>query len=390
MQFREDLLQYLWLFRSFDHKNLATTKGEALVIIDPGLHNKDSGPDFSNARIQIGATEWVGNIEIHIAASDWLLHRHQSDNAYNNVILHVVFQNDQEIYRPDGTLIPVLLLQNRIPARLLSKYNALLSSPASFPCAMQFNKVDPFIVGSQLSRTLFERMLRRSAALEAALGMLKGDWEELFYRSLARNFGFKVNGEPFSLLAASLPSKILYRYRNKPFKIEALLFGQAGFLEIPHKESYPLVLKKEYKYLRRKYSLDPLTLSVWKFMRMRPFNFPTIRLAQFCALIASSERLFSRILEITTIPLIRKIFQELEINDFWKTHFHFSNRSEIKDIHIGRASIDNIIINTVCVFLFAYGKYTDRAELMERSIRFLEELPSENNRITRMYKDAGL
>ncbi|WP_131536773.1 DUF2851 family protein [Pedobacter nototheniae] len=390
MLFPEDFLHYVWQFRSFDFNELQTTAGEELKIINPGLLNKNSGPDFSNAKIQIGETLWAGNVEIHLKSSDWLKHNHQTDLSYENVILHVVFENDEPVKRINGTVLPVLELKNRIPKALQERYADLFLTLTDFPCAAQIGNVDKFIVDSFLSRTLLERFELKTKAVLETISELNGNWDETFYRFTARNFGFKVNALPFELFAKAIPQNIYAKHKDNAFQIEALVFGTAGFLNDQFKEEYPLKLKAEFEYLKKKYKIKPIEVSIWKFMRMRPQNFPTIRLAQFAALIVKANHLFSKVMTMDDILSLRSLFEDLPVNEYWKTHYHFKKPSISVALQIGKTSIDNILLNTVALFLFAYGKQTDTQFYMNRAIKLLESLPAEKNAITDKFMMAGL
>ncbi|GAA4199158.1 DUF2851 family protein [Pedobacter jeongneungensis] len=390
MNFPEDFLHYVWQFRSFNYGDLHTAAGENLKIINPGLLNKNAGPDFFHAKIEIGDTIWAGNVEIHLKSSDWLKHNHQKDPAYENVILHVVYEHDAEIKRMDNTVLPVLELKQRISADLIKKYEKLFLTLTDFPCIAQIGTIEPLIIDSFLSRTLIERFEQKTAAVTETLNELNGNWDETFYRFLARNFGFKINALPFELLAKAVPQNIYARHKNNPHQIEALVFGASGFLNDQFEEEYPQKLKAEFDFLRKKYKIKPVEISVWKFMRMRPQNFPTIRLAQFAALIVKANHLFSKVMEIRDIALLRALFENLPVNDYWKTHYHFKKETTGINLQIGKASVDNILLNTVVLFLFAYGKHTATQFYINRAVKLLESLPAEENAIIDKFKGAGV
>ena len=390
MNFPEDFLHYVWQFKSFNFNDLKTYAGAELSIINSGIWNKNSGPDFSNGKIQIGETVWAGNIEIHLKSSDWIKHNHQNDQAYENVILHVVYENDVDVHRMDGTILPVLELKNRILKELIERYETLFLTLNDFPCSAQIATVDPFIIKSFLSRTLIERFEEKTVAVLATLNELNGNWDETFYRFLAKNFGFKVNALPFELFAKAIPQNIYAKHKNNPLQIEALVFGSAGFLKDDFKEDYPIQLKKEFQFLQKKYNIIPMEVSVWKFMRMRPQNFPTLRLAQFAALIVKSNHLFSKIVEIKGVVALRNLFEDLPVNQYWKTHYHFKKEVAEVSLQIGKTSIDNILLNTVALFLFAYGKYNGTQSFINRAIQLLESLPAEENAIVNKFVHAGV
>ncbi|XHR97796.1 DUF2851 family protein [Mucilaginibacter sp. UC70_90] len=391
MLFTEDFLHYIWKFRLFERENLQTVDGEELEIFSAGLHNSDSGPDFHNARIRIGETVWAGNVEVHLSASDWQKHGHTNDGAYDNVILHVVYRNDVPLFLPNGRKVPTLELQSRISEALYNKYHKLVFGNQSFiPCENGIATVDSLTMQNWLTRVLVERMEKRSTNVAAALALNKGDWEETFYQFLAANFGFKVNALPFELMAKSLPQLILAKNKNSPMQIEALIFGQAGLLEGEFKDDYPLKLQKEYEYLRKKYNLKPIESHLWKFMRLRPQNFPTIRLAQFAALIVQSNHLLSKTLEIKEVKALRSLFTEIKVNDYWDDHYRFDVQSKPSSKNMGDGSVDILLLNTVALFLFSYGKQHQQQYYISRSLKLLENLPAEKNNIIADFVNLGV
>ncbi|HTM97449.1 MAG TPA: DUF2851 family protein [Pedobacter sp.] len=390
MRFPEEFLHFIWQFKLYGVQQLYTEAGELIEVIQSGTLNKNAGPDFLQAKLIINSTVWVGNIEIHINSSDWLVHRHQEDAAYDNVILHVVYVDDAPIYRTDGTLIPVLVIKDRFPTELLANYEQLILSANNFPCEKQLINVELFFIESFLTRVALERLVHRADEVYVHLNELKGDWDETFYHFMAKNFGFKINATPMEMLARSLPQQILAKHKDNPLQIEALLFGQAGFLDQKFSDEYPRQLKSEYRFLKSKYKLKPLAISLWKFMRMRPQNFPTLRLAQFAALVLNSNHLFSKIILLKDYKMIAQIFEELPVNTYWKTHYHFNRTAENVSLQMGKESIENILVNTISLFLFAYGKYIDQYVLVDRAIELQEKLPAEHNSIIKQYVDAGI
>ena len=386
MKFPEEFLHFIWQFRLYGSQKLQSATGEIIEVIRPGSPNKNAGPDFLQAKLVIDQVIWIGNVEIHLNASDWLAHHHQNDVAYDNVILHVVYLNDKPIYRTDGTIIPVLVLKDRFPDKLLVHYEQLIHSTNHFPCEKQIGEVDEFMLNSFLTRVAIERLEKKSEEVYRTLHELKGDWDETFYHFIAKNFGLHLNAMPMEMLARSLPQQILAKHKNNSLQIEALLFGQAGFLEQKFTQDYPQQLKSEYQFLRRKYNLKPIAVSVWKFMRMRPQNFPTLRLAQFAGLIINSNHLFSKVITLKD----NNFFDLLPINSYWETHYHFNKVAEHVVVQLGKHTIHNIFINTSSLFLFAYGKYINQHLLIDRAITLQENLPAERNAILKQYKDAGV
>lgn len=386
----EDFLHYLWKFRLFSQKDLKTASGESLNIISVGIHNKNAGPDFENAHIRIGNTLWAGNVEIHLRSSDWERHQHQFDKAYDNVILHVVGKHDLKIFRTDGTEIPVFVLDELIPPKIVANYFNLMEAMSWIPCEKQIKDVDPFYINSWLSRILTERLEEKLNLIEEILVEVRGSWDDAFYIILARNFGFKTNSVPFEILARSLPQQLLARYKNKPLQIEALIFGQAGFLNGNFKDDYPKMLKREYLFLKEKHSLSPIDKYLWKYMRLRPRNFPTIRLAQFAALAIKSNHLFSRILDEKDLNVIIQMFRDLPVNCYWDTHYRFELKCSPSSSCLGEQSVNNILVNTISTFLFAFGKRTSTNIYIDRCLNLLEKLPPETNGIIRRFNELGV
>jgi len=391
MIFPEDFLHYVWKFRLFERSNLKTTEGEELEIFSTGLHNSDSGPDFQNARIRIGDTVWAGNVEVHLSSSDWRKHGHTTDGAYNNVILHVVYRDDVPLNLSNGRRVATLELINRIPDDLYNKYHQLIFGNQSvIPCEASIGAIDSLILHNWLTRVLVERLEKKSTTVITALNLNRGDWEETFYQFLAANFGFKTNAVPFELLAKSLPQNILAKHKNNPMQVEALLFGQAGFLAGDVKDEYPAKLKTEYEFLSKKYKLQPIENHLWKFMRLRPQNFPTIRLAQFAALVVNSNHLFSKVMEIKDVKGLRNLFTDVHVNTYWETHYRFDTESVLVGKNLGQASIDILLLNTLALFLFSYGKHNQLQHYINRSLQLLEHLPNENNNIVADFVNLGV
>ena len=391
MLLTEDFIHYIWKFRLFNRDDLRTTTGETIEIYSVGMHNTDSGPDFSNARIKIGDTMWAGNVELHLSSSDWQKHNHTQDNAYNNVILHVVYSDDEPVILANGRHVPTLELKDRIPDELYNRYhNLVYGNQTIIPCENSIGKVDDFTLKTWFTRILIERLEKKSAAVIATLEVNRGDWEETFYQFLAANFGFKTNALPFELLARSLPQNILAKHKNDPLQIEALIFGQADFLSDGLVDEYPRNLRSEYEFLRKKFSLTPIDNHLWKFMRMRPLNFPTVRLAQFAALVVNSNHLFSKILDIKDAKSLQKLFTDINVNSYWDDHYQFDKLSKPASKNMGQSSVDLLLLNTLALFLFAYGKYNQQQYYIDRSLKLLESLPGEHNNIIADFDSLGV
>ena len=386
---RESFLHFLWRWRRFDAQNLTTTEGKPVEILHPGEWNTDAGPDFFNARLRLGDTTWAGNIEIHVRASEWQAHGHSGDAAYDNVVLHVVLEEDQPALRANGERIPGLELKGRIPANLLETWQRLEHERAWIPCERFFRNIPGIVRLNWLDRLLVERLEEKTTAISETLAATGNHWEEAFYRAMARNFGLKVNAEPFEALARSLPLLTLAKHKNDLKQVEALLFGQAGMLAETFKDDYPNELAREYKFLRHKYGLSPLSPGQWKFLRLRPANFPTVRLAQFAALAHQSAHLFSKILEVKSLRELENLF-DVQASEYWLTHFQFDKPSAKRPKRLGRDFIRVIIINTIAPFLFHYGKLRKQDEFQKRALHLLEELPAEANALLDGWADLGV
>lgn len=373
----------------FNKSGLETTDGRAVSIIDPGEHNHHAGPDFFNAKVTIGKTTWAGNVEIHVSERDWNQHGHQTDNAYNNVVLHVVYHADGSSKNAEGNEIPVVELLARISRRQIDLYESFVRSRQYIPCQNRVGEVDGFLISSWLERMLVERLERKSVAIIRRLQNNTGDWKQTFFEQLAINFGFKINATPMEMMARSIPVQLLAKYQHSVVLLEALIFGQAGLLEGQFAGEYPRKLQNEYVFLKQMHRLVHINPVGWKFGRMRPPNFPTIRLAQLAALIAQSRGLFSKIIECRDQARLKAFF-EISASSYWSDHYHFDRPSARKyPRRIGLASRENILINTVVPFLFAYSQHIDSKEHMEMALEVMEGLSSESNSIVRKMSGMG-
>lgn len=385
----EDFLHYIWNFKLFKTLDLKTFNNETIQILKSGQHNTDAGPDFFNAQIKIGNTTWAGNVEIHIKSSDWDKHHHETDTAYDNVILHVVYENDKNINNSKGLTIPTLELKSIIDERLIDNYQKLLSNKNWIPCSSQLKQVDSFIVNNWLQRLIIERLERKSFEIKSTLELNRNDWEETFYQQLFKYFGLKVNAEPFLLLAKNTPLKIIEKHHTLN-AIEAILFGQAGFLNENFEGDYCKRLKTEFQFLKSKFSLSPLENSIWKFLRLRPANFPTIRIAQLANLLNNEPRLFAKILSLNTISEFRNLFK-VQASNYWSEHYQFGKKSSKKSIKkTGVVLIDTLIINVVVPFLFVYGESINDENLKNKALTLLQELKSESNIIINNFEQEGV
>jgi len=385
----ETLLHYVWKHQLYENRELLTEEGISFEVIDPGMYNSNAGPDFFNAKIRMEGKTWVGNIEIHTASSDWYKHRHEKDKAYNSVILHVVEIFDTaEICDTTGRLIPQWRIQ--IPERILAGYLFLLNSDASIPCIGRIREIPEIFLTDWKNALLYERMERRTNALFELLQERKNDWNEVFYITLARNFGFGINNDAFERLAKSLPLRMVLKHQNSAMQVEALFLGQAGLLEESETEdAYFLELQKEYAFLRKKYSLNPLDPHIFKSLRIRPANFPHIKIVQLAGIIRKKQGLFSNVLAFSTLEPLYSLFIS-ETSEYWLTHYRFGKTSAKRTKNLGLSAIQLLIINTVVPVFFAYGKSKSLESYIEYALRFLESLKPESNSIITQFSRSGI
>jgi len=379
----ERLLQFIWQFQHFNKAELITSTAEVLQIISPGQMNMNQGPDFLDAKIRIGDTTWAGNVELHLKTSDWKKHNHDNDDNYRNVILHVVWEDDGI-----QNFIPVLELKQRVPKILLERYENLMLAPGFVPCEKSIHVARDIVLKSWKERMLAERLLKKSKTVDNYLEQSGYHWEETFWWLIARNFGIKVNADAFEQMARSIPVSILSRHKNQIHQLEALFLGQLNLLRGNFKEGYPKMLKKEYKFYKKKYDLRPIS-AVPFFLRMRPGNFPTIRSAQLAMLVHESEHLFSKVKEASSVVEARRCF-DVVANDYWHYHYRFDEESPFMRKKPGVNMIDNIIINTVAPVLFAFGQYHKEEKYKQKALKWLEETSAENNSITKNFQRLGL
>jgi hypothetical protein len=388
----EDFLYFLWQFQQFDKTDLKTTANEAIQVLAIGRQNHDAGPDFSQSRLLIGGIEWAGNVEMHIKASDWHQHQHTHNRAYDSVILHVVWHEDAPIARPDGSVLPTLALKPLTDSTLLSKFQNLIESPQTILCQSQFEDVPDIHKLTMLDRTVMQRLERKAEVVHELLARNNNDWEETAYQLLANNFGFKINSEPMLRLAQNLPLKILQKHRDNQTQIEAALFGQSGLLEqIENNDEYTDTLRREYAFLDSKYGLktNQLAAHEWKYMRLRPANFPTIRLAQLASVVRQQPSLFSLFINVeNTESLIKSL--KIKQSEYWQGHYQLGKTAAGRVPTLGQSSIENIIINTVVPLLVAYSQHRDNRDMLDKALSLLENLPAEYNNITGQWQALGL
>ena len=389
---KEEFLHYLWKYCLYDSDKLVDNDGNRIIVIHPGEYNRDAGPDFFNARISVQGTVWAGNIEIHTRSSHFDNHGHQNDPAFNNVILHIVAENDKKVFNSRGE--ELLTVGLSYDPDLYEKYTLLVNYPFIIACQNEIQKLDRIFVFHWLNSLLIERFQGKSDFILKSLSETGNDWEETFYRLLTRYFGFRVNTEPFEMLAMALPFRIIRKHTDNRFQIEALLFGTAGMLdEGLFKEAlsdgYYRDLLKEYRILSAKYSLQPIHGWLWKFSKLRPANFPTIRISQLAAMLSFSGGLFSKVIEATDANQLRKIF-EVKASGYWDNHFVFGKISRNVPKWTGSQATDIFLINAVIPVIFTYGLARDHRDICERVLLFLENIQPEKNTITGEWQKAGI
>ncbi len=388
---KEDFLHYLWQHQYFRKEALQTTSGEAVQVLHPGQYNRsDAGPDFFNARLLLDQTEWIGSVEIHLKATDWRRHQHQHDAKYNQVILHVVWEEDGEILREEGTPIPTVELKDRVNLPLQATYQALLWSQETIPCASQVHAVDAIYKSAMLDKTLLERLAVKADVILARMDRSQQDWECTVYQTLAYGFGFKINQNGFLQLADALPWPLVMNYRQSPGQLEALVFGQAGFLQdVPPDNSYLQKLSKEHRFLAYKHTLpSALPMKSWNMLRLRPANFPAVRLGQFLAVLQAHAHLWSGLKDCTSLPAF-VAFLRKPAPLYWQQHYAPGKKATNPFVSIGQESVFNLLINVVAPLLMAYGRRTDNFAYQAKAIALLESLPKEKNRILRLYDGLG-
>lgn len=380
---REEFLYYIWENHLTD-KDLKTTEDEAVEVVATGYRNTNSGPDYLEAKIQIGDKLWAGHVEIHVKSSDWNRHGHQTDKAYKNVILHVVYENDIQVNN-----IPTLVLKGHFDESLFAQYQKLISSKNWIPCEKSIAKVPIFTRLSWLDRMAVERMENKSETVTKILEANRFDWEDALYKLLMRYLGLKVNNEAFEYLASILHFKILLKHADNLVQTEAMLMGCAGFLEDDFTEEYPLMLKREFAVMRAKFNLLTMPAERWKFMRMHPSNFPTIRLAQMAQLIHENGCLFSKIKASKDTTETKALF-DVKASSYWETHYRFGVPTESKPKHLGDTTADVLIINAVAPLLFCYGKLHKDESVCDTAMQFLEETEAEDNTVIRHFNQCDI
>lgn len=393
----EQLLHYTWKHRMLPPGELATTDGRAVEVIDPGLHNGNAGPDFFNAKVKIGGTLWVGNVEIHGRSSDWRQHGHDRDRAYDNVVLHVVGEADCEVADTTGRSVPQMVVE--VPRQVADNYRELMTADRFPPCYRMVPELKRLTVSSWMAALQTERLERKTEDIRRRAALREGSWEDACFITLARNYGFGINGDAFEEWAARVPLSAVGHHRDDLFQIEAIFMGQAGLLapeSIPERyrdeaqnDAYFKRLSAEYRYLAHKFSLTPMDWKRWRFLRLRPQNFPHIRISQLANLYHDRRMGLRTLAECGTIEELQDLLRT-HVTPYWETHYTFGSESTRHDKHLSAASLNLLLINTAIPMLFAYGRHTSNEALCDRAIDFLDRLKAENNRIIRMWRDCGL
>lgn len=387
----ESFIAYLWQYQYFQKTSLTTTDGSSLEVLRTGMPNDHAGPDFYNVRLRIDGVEWGGCVELHVMSSEWYAHGHQHDDAYENVILHVVWQDNKPALRKNGSKIPTLALKPLVSEDLLWRYRKLVHTSSKIACSRALGRIDTLTRVSMLDKTLLQRLETKAAEVSTLLDRNRQDWAETCYQVLGHNFGFKINAEPFAQLTRTLPYRLLARSSDSLVHMEALLFGQAGLLPTSTNDPYVATLQQSFSSFNHKYSLKHTQLQAaqWRFLRLRPANFPSLRIAQFAALMHARKNIFSHILANTTYASLYQLFTVTQ-SAYWIQHYHFAKQSHHTIAGLGDMSINNIIINTVVPLLVAYGKHLDEQEWIDRAITILHDIKAENNSITRQWAFVGM
>ena len=393
----EKLLHYVWKHKMYPLGDLYTTAGKSIEVIDPGLHNQNAGPDFFNAKIKINGTLWVGNVEIHIKSSDWYVHGHQNDDRYDNVILHVASVIDKEVITKDGKTLDQMELQ--VPSGVKEHYEELITTDSYPPCYKVIPDLSSLTVHSWMSALQTERLEQKTNAIEQRVNRCNGSWESAYFVTLARNYGFGINGDAFERWAYNIPLSLVARHNDNIFQVEALFMGQAGLLDlsaIPARyqtaalnDGYFSKLAKEYSYLAHKFNLKPMSYVQWNYLRLRPQNFPHIRISQLVNLYHEGRTGLNKLIECADTVDIVKLFKT-HVTEYWTTHYMFGSESSHNDKFLSPFSANLLIINTAVPILFAYGRHIMRDDLADRAFELLDQLKAENNYIIRMWKQCGL
>ena len=385
---KEDFLHYLWKFKKFDSLNLKTSNLENLTIIHVGQYLELAGPDFFNAQIKIENQKWAGNVEIHLKSSDWYLHQHEKDSGYENVILHVVWENDAAVFRSDNSEIPVLELKDYVDSDTLNNYHSLVAPKSWIYCEKDLRTIDEFTFKNWQERLFFERLETKSKPIFDLLEKTNQDWESVLFCLLAKNFGLNTNGEIFMKIAQSIPFSVIRKESFEVENLEALIFGTAGLLDNEKEDNYFKDLKFRYFYLLHKYQLDKIVVPPVQFFKHRPDNFPTIRLSQLANLYHKHQNLFSKISNLRSLKESYQLFQ-ICAAPYWQNHYQFDKESSKKKKTLSKSFIDLILINTIIPLQFAYAKSLGK-EVSEDLMELLTEVSAEKNAIIDKFISFGI
>jgi hypothetical protein len=386
---REEFVQTVWKYQLFDRNHLRTSKGLDIEVIHQGFLQHHSGPDFSAARIIIDGVLWVGNVEIHVNAKEWNQHRHFADPAFDNVILHVVYSDDHDVCKTNtGRELPCLEIASRIPSEIIERYERLANDYRVFPCAKYWQIIQKESIKSWLVQLALQRIEEKLVPIKQRLHDTKFHWEQVCFELIAKQLGFHVNAEPMLRMARTIPIEIIQKNADQPRIIEALLYGQAGMLNRLFIDEYPKQLKRDYLFLKKKYQLQEIDQTTWKFARLRPLNFPTIRIAQLAALLSHQTNFFKTCISMLDSKEMQSIFKK-DVHSYWQNHYVFDKESKACTKNLGQESIENLLMNTIILLLFSYGQYMNESVYISRAIEYLEKSKVENNVYTNMFKDLG-
>lgn len=388
---KEDLLHYLWQYQEFNKEQLSTSQNELVLVISVGFHNSDAGPDFINVRVKLANVLWSGAVEIHVKSSDWFKHKHHLDPAYNNVILHVVWEDDVTTHRSDGTYVPTLVLKERVDLSIIGRYNQFFKTGyeqgRDILCKSQLPFQDSFTVLSMMENTLVQRVETKAQEILLLLEKNMGDWNVTLYQNLMKGFGFKVNADPFLALGEAVPLSVVLKLGKSLPAFEAVLLGQAGFLDQSFQDDYLNYLREEYQYIAKKFHLDnhKMPVKLWKFSRLRPANFPTLRIVQLAGILHQQAHQLGSFIEETDMEILVKKLS-IRQSEYWQTHYYPEHSSRAKLHGIGKESIDNLMINVVVPVKYAFAKFHQDERMTENVFDLLQKLPAEKNKITQQYK----
>ena len=393
----EELLHYTWKHKLFPLHELTTTDGKPVEVIDPGLHNRNAGPDFFNAKVKINGTLWVGNVEIHTKASDWYQHGHDKDRNYDNVVLHVCETVDTDVRNSQGLFVRQMQLE--VPQHVREQYELLLATDQYPPCYKIIPELTRLTVHAWMAALQTERLEQKTEAIQRRAERLNGSWEDAYFVTMARNYGFGINGDAFEQWAMNVPLQAVAHHRDDLFQVEAIFMGQAGLLEldtVPEhyqrdalNDGYFAKLRNEYLYLAHKFQMKPMDASLWRFLRLRPQNFPHIRISQLARLYHENRAGLSQLLACETVDQLKNLLRS-QVTPYWETHYTFGSLSAKNEKHLSYGSLNLLIINTAIPMLFAMGRHQQKEQLCDRAFDLLEQLKPENNYIIRMWQQCGL